>query len=59
MSWRQFSVYLQCLSPNSATINHLMAGEYIGSKHEDVVAVDTPAAAEAAFIALMPVKPKK
>lgn len=42
-------VLLRCLSPQSATINKLNAGEYIGGKRSDVVEVTSPKAAEQAF----------
>lgn len=55
MSWRRFALLTRCLSPNSATIHHITAGQYIGSgpnAGERVSFADTPEAAQAAFSAL-------
>lgn len=55
MSWRRFSLLVRCLSPNSATINHITAGSYIGSgpnAGQRVNTVEGPVAAQAAFEAL-------
>lgn len=47
MSWRRFQVLVRCLSPNSATMNRLSSGTYIGKEKVNTVA--GPKAAEAAF----------
>ena len=54
MSWRRFSNLVRCLSPNSATINHLTQGNYIGSgrTREAVNVVEGAGPAQAAFEAL-------
>jgi hypothetical protein len=55
MSWRRFSLLVRCLSPNSATIAHITAGNYIGSGKnagERVRVIDTPKAAQSAFEAM-------
>lgn len=51
MTWRRFMVLVRGLSPNSATVAKLSAKRYMG-KRDDVVALQTPEAAERAFTAL-------
>lgn len=52
MTWRRFMVLVRGLSPNSATVTHLNARQYIGKRQSNVVEIKTPEAAERAFAAL-------
>lgn len=38
MSWRRFGVLVRCLSPGSATVARITAGNYIGSRKVNTVA---------------------
>lgn len=48
MSWRQFQVFIRCLSDQAATVVRLSSSQYIGA-HGRVNTVVGPKAAEAAF----------